>query len=50
MAAGLSNKEIGEKLHISSTTVKTHALNLYGKLEVNTRVQAVIKARELNLL
>ncbi len=50
MATGMSNKEIGEKLHISLSTVKTHTLNLYGKLEVNSRVQAVIKAKTLSLV
>ncbi len=50
MAMGMSNKEIGEKLGISSSTVKTHTLNLYGKLEVSNRVQAVTKAKKLKLL
>lgn len=50
MAAGLTNKEIGEKLHISASTVKTHTLNLYGKLEVNSRIQAVTKAKALKLI
>jgi histidine kinase len=50
MAAGMTNKEIGEKLHISASTVKTHTLNLYGKLEVNSRIQAVTKAKELRLI
>lgn len=50
IAAGMTNKEIGEKLHISASTVKTHTLNLYGKLEVNSRIQAVTKAKALGLL
>ena len=50
MADGLSNKEIAEKLHISSSTVKTHTLNLYSKLEVNSRIKAVTKAKELELI
>jgi len=50
MAKGLSNKEIGEKLCISASTVKTHAINLYGKLEVNSRIQAVTKAKALKLI
>lgn len=50
IAAGMSNKEIGEKLHISSSTVKTHTLNLYRKLEVSSRIQAVTKAKALKLI
>jgi len=50
MAAGMSNKEIGAKLGISASTVKTHTLNLYGKLEVSSRIQAVTKAKTLGLV
>ncbi|MTI81358.1 MAG: hypothetical protein FH758_10840 [Firmicutes bacterium] len=50
MAAGMSNKKIGQQLGISSSTVKTHTLNLYGKLEVSNRVQAVTKAKTLKLV
>lgn len=50
MAAGMSNREIGEKLGISSGTVKTHTLKIYGKLEVSSRVQAVTKAKTLRLV
>ncbi|UCG25328.1 MAG: hypothetical protein JSW55_04840, partial [Chloroflexota bacterium] len=50
IVAGLSNKEIEEKLVISGNTVRTHIKNLYGKLEVSSRTQAVKKARELNLV
>jgi len=50
MAAGMSNNEIGEKVHISSGTVKTHTLNMYRKLEVNNRIQAVTKAKTLKLV
>lgn len=38
---GLSNKEIGEKLFISVSTVKTHIINIYSKLGVKNRVEAV---------
>ena len=38
---GLSNKEIGEKLFISISTVKTHIINIYSKLGVKNRVEAV---------
>ncbi|HHW91341.1 MAG TPA: helix-turn-helix transcriptional regulator [Firmicutes bacterium] len=50
IAAGMTNKEIGARLHISASTVKTHTLNLYGKLEVNSRIQAVTKAKALRLI
>lgn len=50
MADGLSNKEIAIRLSISEGTVKSHAFNIYGKLQVNRRVQAVSRARELQLL
>lgn len=42
---GNTNKQIGEILCISLATVKTHILNIYGKLQVNNRVAAVQKMR-----
>jgi LuxR family maltose regulon positive regulatory protein len=45
-----SNKEIATQLFIASSTVKRHTLNIYRKLEVNDRREAVIRARELGLL
>lgn len=50
IAAGLSNKKIMEELYVSMSTVKTHIRNIYSKLSVNSRTQATIKAKELNLL
>jgi len=50
IAAGDSNQEIAEKLVITVRTVKKHSSNIYGKLGVNGRIQAVIRARELGLL
>jgi LuxR family maltose regulon positive regulatory protein len=50
IAAGYSNPEIAEELVIALTTVKTHVKNIYGKLQVTNRVQAVARAQELNLL
>ena len=50
MADGCSNAEIGERLHVTEGTVKTHVANLYGKLEVSRRTQAVAKARDLQLI
>jgi LuxR family maltose regulon positive regulatory protein len=50
LAAGLTNREIGEQLVISPQTVKKHAGNIYGKLGAGNRTEAVARARELNLL
>ena len=50
IAEGLSNAEIAQKLYLSVGTVKVHTRNIYGKLAVNTRVQAVAQAQKLNLL
>lgn len=49
-AAGLSNRDIADKLIISPGTVKAHSSNIYRKLDVRNRAQAIIRARELNLL
>lgn len=50
IAAGLSNREIGEKLFVSENTVKTHSSRLFDKMDVSRRVQAVQKGRELGLI
>jgi DNA-binding CsgD family transcriptional regulator len=50
IAQGLSNREIGEKLFISENTIKTHSSRLFEKMQVNRRVQAVQKAKELGLI
>jgi LuxR family transcriptional regulator, maltose regulon positive regulatory protein len=47
LAAGLSNQEIAEQLTVSLGTVKTHLHNLYGKLGVSSRSQAIVCARGL---
>jgi len=47
---GLSNQEIAVRLHIAASTVKTHINNIFGKLGVQTRIQALNRARELGLL
>ncbi|MCA9925552.1 MAG: hypothetical protein KC421_24445, partial [Anaerolineales bacterium] len=50
ITAGLKNKEIAEQLVISLNTVLYHNKNIYGKLGVNKRTQAIAKARELSLI
>jgi LuxR family maltose regulon positive regulatory protein len=50
IAAGMSNAETAAQLYISLNTVKTHVRNLYGKLAVEKRVQALRRARELGLI
>ena len=50
IAKGLSNQEIAVGLHISLSTVKTHASQIYGKLNVHNRTQAVARARSLGLI
>ena len=49
-AEGLSNQDVAEKLFISLGTVKAHSSNIYRKLDVRNRTQAVITAREMGLL
>jgi DNA-binding CsgD family transcriptional regulator len=50
LAQGLSNQEIAAKLFVSLSTVKTHIQNLFEKLDVKRRTQAVEKAKRLNLI
>ncbi len=50
MAEGQSNKEIARSLSVSPNTVKTHVSNLYSKLDVAKRTQAVRKAQTLALI
>ena len=47
---GLSNLEIANKLIITVGTVKAHTASIYRKLNVKSRMQAVVRARELELL
>ena len=50
IAAGKTNPQIAAQLIIGAGTVKTHTLNIYRKLEVANRTQAIIRAQELGLL
>jgi DNA-binding CsgD family transcriptional regulator len=50
LAEGMSNSEISQNLFITLGTVKNHLSNIYGKLEVESRVQAVIRAKELGII
>jgi LuxR family maltose regulon positive regulatory protein len=50
LAQGASNQEIADQLVIAVTTVKKHVGNIYSKLDVATRTQAIARARELNLV
>jgi LuxR family transcriptional regulator, maltose regulon positive regulatory protein len=47
---GMSNREIAKSLTVEESTVKTHINNLYGKLGVKSRTQAIQRAAELSLL
>jgi DNA-binding NarL/FixJ family response regulator len=50
MTAGLSNREIGERLFVSENTVKTHASRLFEKLGASRRTQAVQIAKQRGLI
>ncbi|MBP9926311.1 MAG: DNA-binding response regulator [Cyclobacteriaceae bacterium] len=50
ISQGLSNQQIADKLFVSLNTIKTHSSNLFLKLEVSRRTQAVQRAKELRLI
>lgn len=50
IAAGKTNQEIAEQLYLALNTVKRHAYNIYAKLDVKKRTQAVVEARRLGLI
>jgi LuxR family maltose regulon positive regulatory protein len=50
IAEGLTNQEIANGLYLSLNMVKVHTRNMYGKLGVNNRTQAVAKVRALGIL
>lgn len=50
MSQGLTNQEIASRLYVSLNTVKTHSSNLFRKLEVERRTQAIGKAKKLGII
>jgi len=50
LATSLSIPEIAQELFISASTVRSHTKSIYGKLDVHSRMQAIEKARELEIL
>lgn len=50
MAEGMSNQEIADKLFLSVPTIKTHASNIFDKLDVKRRTQAIEKGKSLNII
>ncbi len=50
LAQGHTNKEIASLLFVSESTIKTHVSNVYTKLDVKRRTQAIQKAKELEIL
>jgi LuxR family maltose regulon positive regulatory protein len=50
IAQGLSNREIGERLFLALSTVKGYNQKIFDKLQVQSRTEAIARARELGLL
>lgn len=50
MAEGLSNQEIASRLFVSLNTIKTHSSNVFEKMEVKSRTQAIDKAKRLSII
>ncbi|MGB9752271.1 LuxR C-terminal-related transcriptional regulator [Roseiflexus castenholzii] len=50
LAAGLSHREIAERLTIAPDTARTHIKNIYGKIQVRNRVEALAQARAYGVL
>jgi LuxR family maltose regulon positive regulatory protein len=50
VALGLSDRQIADQITVAPGTVKRHLNNIYGKLGVHSRTQALVRARSLHLL
>jgi DNA-binding NarL/FixJ family response regulator len=50
LASGLPTSEVAKKLFLSPFTLKAHTQNIHNKLDVHSRIEAINKARELDLL
>ncbi len=50
IAQGENNQQIAQQLHISAKTVSNHISNIFNKLQVADRVQAIVKARQARLM
>jgi len=50
LAKGYSNKDISENLFLSISTIKTHVSNLYVKMDIKSRTQAIEKAKRLKII
>jgi DNA-binding NarL/FixJ family response regulator len=49
IATGMNNNEIARRLELSSKTVRNYISNIFSKLQVADRAQAIVKAREAGL-
>jgi len=50
IVSGLSNQEIADQLFVQLSTVKKHVSNIFGKLGVTSRTQAILAARQMGLV
>jgi LuxR family maltose regulon positive regulatory protein len=50
LSKGCSNRQMAEKLVLAEGTIKFHVHNLLGKLQVDSRTQAIARAKDLDLL
>lgn len=50
VAAGLSNRDIADRLFVSTSTVKTHVSNVLAKLDASRRTEAIAKAKEMGII